>query len=142
MFRSFNWRLLGLALLLAVITVSCKSDNSTSNTVTSRTINVRLRADQTVTYRASFLLDGVLVVPSMSSVLSGTESVVNVSLDATALPRGTHTVSAVILAEVPIPSLYRMTASVTENGNVVVPEVPDAFDALGINGRLDLSITY
>lgn len=131
-----------LACLLAVLLASCKSDNSTSDTVTSRVINVRLRANQTVTYRARFLFDGVIVVNAVSSVVSGTESVVNVSLDALSVPRGTHVIRAVILAEVPSPSEFRMTASVSENNVVVRPDVPDAFAVVPINGNIDLTITF
>lgn len=131
-----------LACVLSVLLGSCKSDNSSSDTVTSRVINVRLRANQTVTYRARLLFDGVIVVNAVSSVVSGTESVVNVNLDALSVPRGSHVIRATILAEVPIPSEYRMTASVSENGTVVRPEVPDAVATLGINGNLDLTITF
>ena len=140
--RSAKWAGYALTCLLAVMLSSCKSNSPTSNTVTSRTISVRLRAGQIVTYRARILFDGVIAAASVSSTVVGTESVVIVNLDALAVPRGPHVIQAIILAEVPAPSEYRMTASVSENATVVVPEVPDAVAIVGINGAINLAISF
>ena len=104
---------------ISLFSVSCNNDDGSSNgggnQVTSRIISVRLRADQNVTFRARFTLDGVTIVSQASSVVSGIDSLITLTFDGLALPKGRHTIGAMILQEVPAPAVYKMNVSVTEN---------------------------
>ena len=139
-------RKLAILILLCfpLLFASCDGDEGTPNdpnVVTSRIINVRLRADQGVTYRARFTLDGVTIVSQVSSVVSGIDSIITLAFDGLSLPRGRHVIGATILQELPAPSTYKMTVGVLENDKPVGAS-GEVTATLAVNGTIEVVFAF
>lgn len=138
-------RWLGLA-LASLLFVGCGGGGGNSPTeppaVTSRVIHSHLRSSSATTFTAAFELDGRQIIASQSSTVAGSTSVINADLEALGLSRGAHQIRVRFLEVRPSASVFLYTASISENGRTVVPDVPDAVATVATGGTMDLTITF